>query len=56
LNKWITINELKRIWKEAAVAQFRVLSQHLSGGTEEIHKNKGENTQKTFSQDSQCTE
>jgi hypothetical protein len=27
-------NELERVWKEAVVAQFKVLSQHLTGGIE----------------------
>jgi hypothetical protein len=27
--------ELERIWKEAVMAQFNVLSRHLPGGTEE---------------------
>jgi hypothetical protein len=26
-------NELERIWKDTAVAYFKVLSQHLHGGT-----------------------
>jgi hypothetical protein len=30
-------NELERMWKEAVVAQFNVLSHHLLGGTEEYH-------------------
>jgi hypothetical protein len=30
---------LERIWKEAAVAKFKALSRHLTGGTEEKHKN-----------------
>jgi hypothetical protein len=29
---------MKRVWKEAVVAYFKVLSQHLCGGTEENHK------------------
>jgi hypothetical protein len=29
--------ELDRKWKEAAVAYFKVLSQHLRGETEEDH-------------------
>jgi hypothetical protein len=31
-------NELERMWKEAIVAKFKVLSRHLPGGTEENHK------------------
>jgi hypothetical protein len=31
-------SELERMWKEAAVALFKVLSQHLLGGTEENHE------------------
>jgi hypothetical protein len=32
------IDELERIWKEAVLALFKVLSRHLSGGTEENHE------------------
>jgi hypothetical protein len=32
-------DELKRIWKEPAVASFKVLSVHLPGVTEVIHEN-----------------
>jgi hypothetical protein len=32
------INKLERIWKEAAMAKFKVLSWHLPGGTEENHE------------------
>jgi hypothetical protein len=31
-------DELERIYKKAFVAYFRILSQHLSGGTEDNHK------------------
>jgi hypothetical protein len=31
-------NKLEKIWKEAVIVQFIVLSQHLPGGTEEKHK------------------
>jgi hypothetical protein len=31
-------NNLERIWKEAVLAQFKVLSRHLPGSTEENHK------------------
>jgi hypothetical protein len=31
-------DELKRIWKEAVLAQFKVLSRNLLGGTEENHE------------------
>jgi hypothetical protein len=31
-------NELERIWKEATVAYFEVLPQHLPGGIEENHE------------------
>jgi hypothetical protein len=31
-------DELERIWKEAAVPSFKVLSQHLLGETEENHE------------------
>jgi hypothetical protein len=31
-------NELERMWKEEVVAQFKVLYQNLSGGTEENHQ------------------
>jgi hypothetical protein len=30
---------LERMWKEAVVAYFKVLSRHLPGGTEESHEN-----------------
>jgi hypothetical protein len=30
-------SELERIWKEAVVAYFRALSQHLPGGNMENH-------------------
>jgi hypothetical protein len=36
---WLANDELKRIWNEAVVAQFKVKSQHLPGGTEKTHKN-----------------
>jgi hypothetical protein len=35
----ISNNELERIWKEAVVALFKVLSQALPGGTKENHRN-----------------
>jgi hypothetical protein len=35
--------DLERMWKEAAVTQFKVISQNFPGWTEEHHK--------TFSQD-----
>jgi hypothetical protein len=35
----ITINDLERIWKEAAMAYFKVQSQHTSGGPEESQGN-----------------
>jgi hypothetical protein len=31
-------NEFERMWKEAVVAIFEILSYHLSGRTEETHK------------------
>jgi hypothetical protein len=31
-------NESQKIWKEAVVDYFKVLSWHLPGGTEENHK------------------
>jgi hypothetical protein len=31
-------DELKRTWKEAVVAEFKVLSRHLHGGDEENHE------------------
>jgi hypothetical protein len=31
-------NELEKIWKEAGVASFKVLSQYLPGETEENHE------------------
>jgi hypothetical protein len=27
------------MWQEVVVAQYKILSRHLSGGTEEHHKN-----------------
>jgi hypothetical protein len=35
---WLVNNELERIWKNAVVVYFKVLSQHLPGGTEYNHK------------------
>jgi hypothetical protein len=32
-------NELERIWKEAVMTWFKVISQHLPGGTEEATNN-----------------
>jgi hypothetical protein len=34
----IVTYELKRIWKEAAVTYFKILSQNLLGGTEEKYE------------------
>jgi hypothetical protein len=35
----VTVNgELERMWNEAIVAYFKVQSQHMPGGTEEITK------------------
>jgi hypothetical protein len=31
-------NELERIWKEVVMVEFKVLSQHVPGGTEEDHE------------------
>jgi hypothetical protein len=31
-------NELERVWKEVVVAKFKILFQHLPGGTEENHE------------------
>jgi hypothetical protein len=31
-------NDLERMWKEAAVGCFKVLSQHMPGKTEENHE------------------
>jgi hypothetical protein len=31
-------DELERIWKKAVLVYFKLLSQHLSGGTEEYHE------------------
>jgi hypothetical protein len=33
-------NELERIWKEAVMARFKVLRQHLPEGTNKSHKKK----------------
>jgi hypothetical protein len=39
-NETMIVNkELERIWNEAIVAYFKVLSRHLPGGTEENHGN-----------------
>jgi hypothetical protein len=35
-------NEFERMWDENFMAYFKVLAQHLSGGTEENHKNLSE--------------
>jgi hypothetical protein len=35
----INDNQLERMWKEAVMAQFKVLSWHLPGGIEENYKN-----------------
>jgi hypothetical protein len=32
---WLMSNELERVWKEAVMARFKILSQHLPGETEE---------------------
>jgi hypothetical protein len=32
-------NALEKIWKEAVVTLFQVLSRHLPGGTEKFHEN-----------------
>jgi hypothetical protein len=32
-------NELKAIWKEAVLDEFKALSWHLPGGTQEDHRN-----------------
>jgi hypothetical protein len=34
----MVINELERIWKEAVMALFKVLSRYFPGGTEENYK------------------
>jgi hypothetical protein len=31
-------DELERMWKEAVVAKFKILSRYFSGGTEENHE------------------
>jgi hypothetical protein len=38
-------NESKRMWKEAVLALFKELSQHLPGGTEENHKKLSQDSQ-----------
>jgi hypothetical protein len=38
-------DELERMWKEAPVAKFKMLSQHLLGGTEENHENLNQDSQ-----------
>jgi hypothetical protein len=37
--RWLVCNALKRMWKEADIASFEILSQHLPGGTEENNVN-----------------
>jgi hypothetical protein len=39
-------NKLERTWKEAVIAQFKVLTQHLPGETEENHKTLDSQTAK----------
>jgi hypothetical protein len=34
--------ETIRLWKEASMAYFKILSQHVPGRTEEYHKNLSE--------------
>jgi hypothetical protein len=36
---WCVIDELERMWKEAVVASFKVLSRHLPAETEDNHEN-----------------
>jgi hypothetical protein len=38
-------DDLERMWKEAAVAKFKMLSQHLLGGAEENHENLNQDSQ-----------
>lgn len=38
------INELEMIWNKGTVASFYVLFRHLSGGSEEKHKNHCHNS------------
>jgi hypothetical protein len=33
-------NELEGIWTEVVVAEFKVLSRHLPGGTDEKHEKR----------------
>jgi hypothetical protein len=35
---WVMSKELERMYKEAALAKFQILSRHLSEGTEENYK------------------
>jgi hypothetical protein len=37
INKMIN-SEFERTWKEDVIAQFKVLYQHLAGGTEDNHE------------------
>jgi hypothetical protein len=39
LTGWLMNNESERIWKEAVMDSFMVLSWHLPRGNEENHKN-----------------
>jgi hypothetical protein len=42
----INDNELGRIWREAVMASFKVLSRNLPGGTEEDHGNFSQDNKK----------
>jgi hypothetical protein len=44
MNDWMS-NELGKRQKEVVVARFKVLSQHLPGGTEENHENVNQDSQ-----------
>jgi hypothetical protein len=37
--RWLMNNELEKMWKEAVVAWFEILSENFSWGTEENHGN-----------------
>jgi hypothetical protein len=39
MEEWQVNDESERIWKQAVMAWFKGLSQHLSGGTEKTYKN-----------------
>jgi hypothetical protein len=43
--RMIVNDELEKIWKEAVMTKFKVLSWYLPGGSEENHKNLSQDSQ-----------